>query len=124
MKHNVEEFYKINGQKFYTMDYIIANDIPKCKRGDRNHGYSVAMYLGTSKDAVNVHTANGVVVMYAFGEKTLFDTREERDAYRIQYTKDREAMVSKNKVIKAITAKLNEMDEENLRKLLATLEAC
>ena len=45
MKHNVEEFYKVNGQKFYTMDYIIANDIPKCKRGDRNHGYSVAMYL-------------------------------------------------------------------------------
>lgn len=124
MKHNVEEFYKVNGQKFYTMDYIIANDIPKCKRGNRTNGYSVAMYLGTSKDTVNVHTANGVVVMYAFGEKTLFDTREERDAYRIQYAKDREAMVSKNKVIKAITTKLTEMDEKSLRELLATLEAC
>lgn len=124
MKHDIKEFYKVNGQKFYTMDYIIANSIPKCKKGDWEHGYSAALYFGPGRDTVNVHTANGVVVMYAFGEKTLFDTREERDAYRIQYAKDREAMVNKNKIIKAITAKLTEMDEGSLRELLATLEAC
>ena len=124
MKHSVREFYRIDGQKLYTEDYIIANNIPMCKKGDYRHGWSVALYFSPNRDTVNVYTANGKVVMYAFGEKTLFDTREERDAYRIQYAKDREAMVSKNKVIKAITAKLNEMDEESLRKLLATLEAC
>jgi hypothetical protein len=124
MKHSVREFYRIDGQKLYTEDYIIANNIPMCEKGDYRHGWSVALYFSPNRDTVNVYTATGKVVMYAFGEKTLFDTREERDAYRIQYTKDREAMVSKNKVIKAITAKLNEMDEESLRKLLATLEAC
>lgn len=124
MKHNIREFYNVNGQRLYTEDYIIVNDIPKCKNGDYRHGWSVALGLGPGKDTVNVYTAMGKIVMYAFGEKTLFDTREERDAYRIQYAKDRAAMVSKNKVIKAITAKLNEMDEESLRKLLATMEAC
>ena len=89
MKHSVREFYRIDGQKLYTEDYIIANNIPMCKKGDYRHGWSVALYFSPNRDTVNVYTANGKVVMYAFGEKTLFDTREERDAYRIQYAEER-----------------------------------
>lgn len=124
MKHSVREFYRIDGQKLYTEDYIIANNIPMCKKGDYRHGWSVALYFSPNRDTVNVYTANGKVVMYAFGEKTLFDTREERDAYRIQYAEERKAKGQRNKLIQRAMQKLNEMDEESLLKLLATMEAC
>lgn len=118
MKHTVNELYKINGVKLYTKDYIEANNIPKCKRYDREEGWSMAHYLGTGKDEIRIYTAQGLKIAYAYGEKTWFDTREERDAYRAEQKIARENAGRRNKVVKAITDKLASMSEEELIALL------
>ena len=114
MKHTAQELYKINGAKLYTMDYIITNNIPKAT-------VSRAYSLGTNKDVINIHTANGVIKGYAYGEKTWFDTQEERDEYRAESNKAREEQTKRNKLINAITAKVKDMSEEELVRLLRTL---
>jgi hypothetical protein len=118
MKHNATELYKINGAKFYTEDYIKANNIPKSKRYTDDNGWSIAHYLGTGKDDFRIYTAEGVKIAYAYGEKTWFDTREERDAYREEQAIARANACRKNKLVKAINEKLADMSEEELMELL------
>lgn len=118
MKHNVSELYKINGAKFYTADYIEANDIPKGELHTRNSGWSVARSLGTNKDNFRIYTAEGVKIAYAYGEKTWFDTKEERDIYREEQTAARANTNRKNKLLKLINEHLATMSEEELVELL------
>ncbi len=118
MKHNVTELYKINGAKFYTEDYIKANNIPKGKRYTGEDGWSIARYLGTGKDDFRIYTAEGVKIAYAYGEKTWFDSREERDAYREEQAVARANAGRRNKLVKAINEKLADMSEEELMELL------
>ena len=118
MKHNVTELYKINGAKFYTEDYIKVNNIPKSKRYVSDNGWSIAGYLGTGKDDFRIYTAEGVKIAYAYGEKTWFDTREERDAYREEQAIARADASRRNKLVKAINEKLADMSEEELMELL------
>lgn len=118
MKHNVIELYKINGVKFYTEDYIKANDIPKGDAYTRNSGWSVARSLGTNKDSFRIYTAEGVKVAYAYGEKTWFDTKEERDAYREEQAITKANATRKNKLLKLINEHLATMSEEELVELL------
>ena len=80
MMHTIKELYKINGEKFYTADYITAHNIPKAT-GYNEQGWSKCYGLGTDRGTKNIHTANGVKTVYTYGEKTWFDTAEERDAY-------------------------------------------
>ena len=118
MKHNVSELYKINGAKFYTEDYIEANDIPKGDTYTRNSGWSVARSLGTNKDSFRIYTAEGIKVAYAYGEKTWFDTKEERDAYREEQAVVKANATRKNKLLKLINGHLATMSEEELVELL------
>ena len=121
MKHSIKELYKINGAKFYTEDYLAKYDIPKAKSYALEAGWSVARYLSPNTDEFRIYTVEGVKIGYAYGEKTWFDTREERDAYRAEQKIAREASGRKNKVIKKITEKLKTMSEEELVNLLKTL---
>lgn len=118
MKHNVNELYKINGAKFYTEDYIKANNIPKGERYTGDNGWSIARYLGTGKDDFRIYTAEGVKIAYAYGEKIWFDNREERDAYREEQAIARANVGRRNKLVKAINEKLADMSEEELMELL------
>ena len=118
MKHNVNELYKINGVKFYTEDYIKANNIPKGQPYTSTNGWSVARSLGTNKDSFRIYTTEGVKVAYAYGEKTWFDTKEERDAYREDQTVARANATRKNKLLKLINEHLATMSEEELVELL------
>lgn len=111
MRHTVTELYRTNEKGYYTEDYIKANGIKE---------YRKIMHL-IGKDAVKINTATGIKTVYFYGEKTWFDTKEERDAYREETNRERAEMISKNKVIKAINEKLNTMTEEELNKLLQTL---
>ena len=121
MKHNVSELYKINGAKFYTEDYIKANDIPKGQPYTRTNGWSVACSLGTNKDSFRIYTAEGVKIAYAYGEKTWFDTREERDAYRVEQTVAKANANRKNKLLKLINEHLATLSEKELVELLEKL---
>ena len=118
MKHNVTELYKINGTKFYTEDYIKANAVPKGERYTGDNGWSIARYLGPGRDDFRIYTSTGIKTAYAYGEKTWFDSREERDTYRAEQTVARANASRKNKVIKAINEKLADMSEEELVELL------
>ena len=118
MKHDVTELYKIDNAKFYTEDYLDEYNIPKGKKYSGEGGWSIARYLGTGKDEFRIYTAQGVKIAYAYGEKTWFDERAERDAYRVEQNIARENAGRRNKVLKAINEKLATMSEEELKELL------
>ena len=61
MMHTIKELYKINGEKFYTADYITAHNIPKAT-GYNEQGWSKCYGLGTDRGTKNIHTANGVKI--------------------------------------------------------------
>lgn len=118
MKHSVNELYKINGAKFYTEDYIKANAVPKGERYTGDNGWSIARYLGPGRDDFRIYTATGIKIAYAYGEKTWFDNREERDAYREEQVIARANAGRRNKLVKVINEKLVDMSEEELMELL------
>lgn len=120
MMHTHEELVKINGTKLYTMDYVQKHNIPKAtKYGEE--GWCRCYGLGTDKGTKNIHTAEGVKVVYTYGEKTWFDTQEERDNYRAMRNAERVKETKKNKTLAAITEKLKMLSNDDLEKILATL---
>lgn len=120
MMHTHEELYKINGQKFYTKDYIEAHGIPEAKRyGDE--GWCKCYGLGPDKGTKNIYTAQGKRVVYTYGEKTWFDTEEERDAYRVQRNIERAEQAERSAMIKTIMAHYENMSMIELKNVLATL---
>ena len=120
MMHADNELYKINGQKFYTWDYIEMNNIPKAKRYEKE-GWSVAWSVADKKGYINIHTANGVVKGYTYGEHTWFDTEEERDEHRAFQNALREEETKRNKMLKIIMEHYKNLSTEELEKALATL---
>ena len=120
MMHTHEELYKINGQKLYTWDYIEANNIPKSSRHD-NTGWSKCYYLGPDKGTKKIYTAQGMRIVYTYGEKTWFDTEAERDEYRAQRNVERVEETKRNKMLKVIMEHYKTLSTEELEKLVATL---
>ena len=120
MMHTIKELYKINGEKFYTADYITAHNIPKAT-GYNEQGWSKCYGLGTDRGTKNIHTADGVMTVYTYGEKTWFDTAEERDAYREEQKIARAELNKKNKMLKAIMEHYQSMGVEELEKGLANI---
>lgn len=121
MMHTINELYKINGEKFYTADYIEAHNIPKAKKYGAE-GWSRCYGLGANKGTKNIHTADGVKVVYTYGEKTYFDTEEERDTYREQQTIARAELTKKNKLLKAIDCYYRTMSIEELEEVLNNIK--
>lgn len=121
MMHTINELYKINGAKFYTADYIEAHNIPKAKKYGAE-GWSRCYGLGANKGTKNIHTADGVKVVYTYGEKTYFDTAEERDAYREQQNIARAELNKKNKLLKAINSHYQTMSIEELEEVLNNIK--
>lgn len=121
MKHTINELYKINGEKFYTMDYIVKHNIPKAKSYNDPNGWSKCYGLGTDRGTKNIHTADGVKTVYTYGEKTWFDTAEERDTYREEQKVARAELNKKNKMLKAIMEHYQSMSVEELEKVLENI---
>jgi len=122
MMHTINELYKIDGAKFYTADYIIKHNIPKAKSYNDTNGWSKCYGLGTDRGTKNIHTADGVKVVYTYGEKTYFDTAEERDAYRVQQNIARAELNKKNKLLKAINSHYQTMSVEELEEVLNNIK--
>lgn len=120
MKHTINELYKINGEKFYTADYIAKHSIPKAKKYGAE-GWSRCYGLGADKGTKNIYTADGRKTVYTYGEKTYFDTAEERDAYREQQQNERAELAKKNRLLKAINCYYQSMSVEELEKVLANI---
>lgn len=124
MKHNINELYHINGQKLYTEDYIKANNIQqRDRRSLSNEGWTKAhAEQGSGKDqGKTVYTANGNKRIYLYGEKTFFDTQEERDAYREQMNQEREQERRRNKALRTINDYLATLSTDDLEDLIKGL---
>lgn len=120
MMHTYKELVKLNGKGFYTHDYMTANNVRKAGRYGAE-GWCNCYGLGTNKDTITIHTAEGTITGYVYGEKTWFDSREERDAYRVQRNADREEEVKRNKMLKTIMEHYKTMSTEELEQVMATL---
>lgn len=122
MKHSIEELYTIEGMKgLYSEDYLDkhfiqvetwSKNIPHWHEG-KAHKVSYRTNAGT----LNVHTANGVKVVYTIGEHTWYDTVEERDAVRAQNQQKKEENARRREAL----AKLEKLSTANLEKLVAKL---
>lgn len=131
MKHSFRELYTLHNHKgtvrYATEAYINANNIPVddfSHESLRNKGVlcaHYALYATSHIKPIKVLDTDGVKLIYLFGEKTWFDTEEERDAYREQARIEREKEIERNKVKKAIIEKLDRMSKADLEKILENL---
>ena len=122
MMHTDKELYKINGQKYYTEDYIVANNIPKCKRlNGYVAGWERAWSVMNKNGYINIHTANGVIKGYTYGEHTWFDTEKERDAYRAERSAERAEITYRNKLLARIQEHCNALSTAELEKIVVSL---
>ena len=129
----MEELYWIdNGnerRKIATKEYLEQNKIPydltlKEKNARRYEGLAYAIHCNSYVNAnkpVKVLDANGIKLIYLFGEKTWFDTQEELDEYRKDYWAEMSIINQKNKLKKEINAILDSMEIQDLEILLAKL---
>ena len=122
MKHNINELYHINGQKLYTEDYIKANNIQQATI-ENNEGWSRVSYVlntSSSKER-NLHTAEGVKKIYIYGEKTWFDTLEEREEYKKIREQERAEQSRRKKAMTTINDYLATLSTEDLEDLIKVL---
>jgi hypothetical protein len=121
MKHTYHELYRINGKGYYTEDYIKAHNISVCnafgETGEAHRCRSIGVDKGTKK----IHDIGGVRVVYTYGEKTWFDSEEERDAYRATMNEARAEQTKKNNLLKIIMAHYESMSIEQLNDVVTTL---
>lgn len=111
MKHSNKELYKIEGiSGIFTAEAVKGlNNIyhlpanPESKTGYR------WVWLNLEKTARKL--------IFTYGEKTWFDTKEERDAYRIEQNKARKGKQERAKQIKEINEQLVKYDLEQLKKI-------
>lgn len=120
MKHSyTNEVWGIYGkQGNFSTDYLKANGIEEEGRDERKpEGKAYRKMWRVGCDSFKLTTANGVRVVYMMGEKTFFDTREERDNAR----KERAEALAENARRKKAMEKINALTIEELEKLVATL---
>ncbi len=130
MMHELSEIYVIYNsvnrkEARATKAYVEAYAIPVPNFRDRNkhlvYARPMSSHVNANKPLTVRDIDDKIKLIYLFGEKTWFDSQEELDAYRAEYHKERNAMIAKNKLIKAVTEKLQEMSAEEIAKILETL---
>lgn len=128
MKHSVNELYHIPERygHHYTREGLAAAGIqiapPRTTRHNtpgmaRAHGY-----LQNSKGYITIHDAEGDRVVYLYGEKTWFDAKEERDAYRAAANAEYERTKARNRIKREICDLLDSMSFEDMKKTLEMLK--
>jgi len=91
MKHSIRELYKVLGVKrpflatpAFIEEYQIATTRESVSTARLNGSpYAIrATHQQAHKGFALVHCVDSVDMIWMYGEKTWFDTKEERDAYR------------------------------------------
>lgn len=130
MMHEINEIYVIYNSvnkktANATKAYVEAYNIPiPARRETENHlvyARPMSSHVNANKPLSVRDINDEIKLIYLFGEKTWFDSQEELDAYRAEYHKERNAAIAKNKLIKAVAEKLQEMSAEEIAKILKTL---
>lgn len=132
MMHSINEIYTVyNGAekiRYVTKEYLVANGIPTPKYKELRtmervglvYAHKVLSHCNNNKP-VKVLDVDGVKLIYLYGEKTWFDTLEERDEYREEQAMIREKEKQLNKVKKAIIERLETMSLKQLNEVLASM---
>ena len=114
MLHSINELYRAQGSnKLLTKE---ASEIVQ-----KHRPVHKASHYIHHKDEVDVYDVNEIKTIYMFGEKTWFDTQEELDAHRAEYQKEQAILRERNKIKKAIMAKLDDMTTEQLQAVLENI---
>lgn len=97
MKHSIQELYKIMSAKapiLATASFIEAYGIPtttaevaQARLNGKRYALK-ATHQQSNKGYAKVYTANSIDLIWLYGEKTWFDTKEERDVYRASIKKE------------------------------------
>jgi hypothetical protein len=82
-----------------------------------HHFHRICDYKSPSKATFKYHTISGEKIGWQFGEKTYFDTEEERDAERVRCQKIREESKRRTELLN----KLAELDTNTLEKIVNSL---
>lgn len=116
MKHEISEYKRILPQGgLCDMHYYWENLDLEYAEAQRVPSRS------SDRDYIIVRTTSGIKKhMYAHGEKLLFDTKEERDAYREAYYAQRAADTHRNTMIRTL---VREFETKLKTKSTAELEA-
>ena len=130
MKHEIKELFKVHniggGQiNIATKDFLEKNTIiiaegrysQMYERQSETYATSLISRTNNGKP-FKVQSANGIKLVYPFGEKTWFDTQEELNEYRESFQKEQALLHEHNKLKKAINEKLNKMTIEELKQML------
>ena len=113
MKHNINELYYINGT-YYTEE--VAKQM-----------FNDYVLMGTSGI---YHTGNTIKVCvglgqfktyWMYGEKTFFDTQEERDTYREQRYQEQDQGRRRRKALRTINDYLATLSTDDLEDLIKGL---
>lgn len=120
MIHSVEELYCIDGRGCYTWDYLCAKGVPVAQNyRDKVEGDAYTMTsFGPNKGSRRMYDANGYKIIYLYGEKTWFDTEEERDAYRVQRNIEKAKSARRNKAKAKVITYLDTLTTEQLEKIV------
>lgn len=116
MQHTTSQFMRIKSKGYICdMSYYWANL-------DQEYEEVKEFPNPSNRDYTNVHTAVGIIRMYRYSNRLLFDTAEERDTYREELKAERAASAYRNKMIRTLTeefkSQLENKSTEELEKFM------
>lgn len=119
MKHSITELYTIKGLKgIYSEDYLDYHFVKVApKYTTQQEGEAYPLSYRTNAGTLNVHTATGIKVVYTIGEKTWYDTEEERQQAR-KANEDKRAEQARRRMA---MEKLDKLSTKQLEKLVEKL---
>jgi hypothetical protein len=122
MMHNENELFRVKGVTGNcTEEMVIALGYDPNKRY-RNFECSRGMGSIRSDSTIKINTPEGIKIGYTVGEKTWFDTKEERDEYRTRLHAERNELIHRNKMLRKIMATYQAKTTEELEKIIEKIE--
>lgn len=130
MMHDIHELYSLENNPVRTRKEVLMTLAEVKRRGlsfkrDYELPYAMKMCYKTNSSGCLVfeYIDNGEIKKgYLFGEKTWFDTEEERAAYRAQYHKERNEKIKRKKLLSEIMARYEEMSTEELEAIVNAMK--
>ena len=126
MKHSISELYLVRGAGdscLATAAFLELHQIPMLENRVPDAPYAIrAPFYRTHSGYALVHNTNSIDMIHMYGEKTWFDTKEERDAYCLQAQEEQARQAARNKAKAQLMQYIDEhMTTEEITSLLHKL---
>ena len=118
MKHSINELYAIDGKGTYHQSYLNSIDTTGCHIIHKHF-----IINNPKKDGAFYYiTAEGKVKAWLYGEKTWFDTKEERDEYRAQCRTEMAEKARRKALIDKVLNYCEGLSDEELANFLSKID--